>query len=84
MEIRPEYGILQQFQTKSYLEYMISTQLSFFDFNINSPVFMAGGHEKFHGREGFQKCPIRSPPAVICRRNQYCFCHIENLTEVVI
>ena len=49
--------------------------------NINSPciepVFMAGGHEKFHGLEGFKKCPIQSPPAVICRRNQYFLCHIE-------
>ena len=35
MEIRPEYGILQQFLTKSYLEYMSSTQLSLFDFFKN-------------------------------------------------
>ena len=35
MVIRPEYGILRQFLTKSYLEYMSSTQLSFFDFFKN-------------------------------------------------
>ena len=81
MEIRLEYGILQQFLTKSYLEYMSCRDINspFFE-----PAFMAGGHEKFHGREGFKKCPIQSPPAVIGRRNQYLFSHIENVTEVVI